>query len=173
MARPTKLHLILNETHPSQRLNSKKPNVRPLVVEDMPHMANFVYNYYMERVKAMKELYNVSVCLKSVNFCSLINFFDDQQTQKKWQKPGQCEVQSHEYFVSKHPGEDRDTDSEDEGEREQLPVLIQDEVVAEVEENPEDGRNDEDLEMVEDNGEDANDGNREDVGDTGEVENDE
>lgn len=82
-------------------------------------------------------------------------------------------MQSHEYFVSKHPGEDRDTDSEDEGDKVQLPVPIQDEVVAEVEESGENGRNDEDVEMVEDNGEDGSDENRKEVRDTGEVENDE
>lgn len=32
-----------------------------MIVQDMTHMANFVYNYYMERAKLMKEYYDVSV----------------------------------------------------------------------------------------------------------------
>lgn len=77
MARPTKLHLILNETYPSQRLNSQKPQVRPLIVEDMPHMANFVYNYYTERVKAMREFYDVSFCVKSLVACFYSDFLHE------------------------------------------------------------------------------------------------
>lgn len=45
-------------------------------------------------------------------------------------------MQPHEYFVSKHPGEDRDTDSEDDEEiqkktdnTKQIPVPIQDEPI--------------------------------------------
>lgn len=84
-----------------------------------------------------------------------------QQAQKKWTKPGDCEVKPHEYFVSSHPGEDRDTDSEDEKEEqvEQLPTPIQDEDV-ELQE---------DVEMQEDPRNDE----RQEVCDTGEVENDE
>lgn len=58
--RPTKLHILLNELYPSQRFNNDKPSTQPLVVEDMPHMANFVYQYYMDRVKALKMQYEVS-----------------------------------------------------------------------------------------------------------------
>lgn len=58
------------------------------------------------------------------------------QQQKQWEEPGSCKVQAHEYFVSKHPGEDRDTDSEDDEETQkkidnskQIPVPIQDEPI--------------------------------------------
>lgn len=60
MSRPTKLHLVLNETYPTRRYNDQKLSAPPLVIQDMAHMANFVYNYYMERVKVMKQYYEVS-----------------------------------------------------------------------------------------------------------------
>ncbi|XP_008195128.2 RNA helicase aquarius [Tribolium castaneum] len=109
--RPTKLHLVVNETYPAKRYNDEKPQ-EVVVSQDMTYMANFVYTFYTQRVKQMKEYY--------------------EQTQK-WMKPGACEVKEHEYFVSSHPGEDRDTDSEDEREEEeetvQLPVPIEDEPI--------------------------------------------
>ncbi|KAJ3647426.1 hypothetical protein Zmor_019305 [Zophobas morio] len=108
--RPVNLNLVVNEAYPATRYNNQKPQGEVLVVQDMTHMANFVYSFYMERVKQVKDYY--------------------EQAQK-WTKPGDCEVKEHEYFVSVHPGEDRDTDSEDEREEEeegrQLPVPIQDE----------------------------------------------
>lgn len=105
---------MLNETFPTNRLISHKPNkANCMVVNDMTQMANFVYNYYMERVKQMKNYY--------------------EETQKKWQKPGECEIKEHNQLVSTHPGEDRDTDSEDEGEgNKQMPVPIEDEPVVET-----------------------------------------
>ncbi|KAF5289862.1 hypothetical protein FQR65_LT01996 [Abscondita terminalis] len=110
-ARPLKLQLVLNEGYPTKRYISHP--VDQFEVEDMSHMANFVYNYYMERVKALKEYY---------------------QTQLKWNEPGTCEIKSHEGFISSHPGEDRDTDSEDEREDTQIPVPIEDEPIDEPQE---------------------------------------
>lgn len=56
------------------------------------------------------------------------------QAQKTWEKPGDCQVKEHEGLISSHPGEDRDTDSEDEepNDKKQLPVPIQDEPVEET-----------------------------------------
>lgn len=71
-----------------------------------------------------------------------------QKTKENWKEPGKCAVKEHEGFISSHPGEDRDTDSEDEKEdtkKGQAPVPIQDEPINEdaVEETttvePEDG----------------------------------
>ncbi|XP_066245723.1 RNA helicase aquarius [Euwallacea similis] len=112
--RPTKLHLLLNELYPTQRLNSEQPSAPSMIVEDMTHMANFVYQYYMDRVKALKIQY--------------------EETQKQWEKPGNVECKSHEGMITSHPGEDRDTDSEDEGEQKgaQVAVPIQDEPIEEI-----------------------------------------
>ncbi|KAJ8958745.1 hypothetical protein NQ318_016473 [Aromia moschata] len=108
-SRPTKLHLVLNELYPPVRQNNQRPIVKPMIVQDMTHMANYVYKYYIERVKQLRQYY--------------------EQTEKKWHKPGDVEIHSHEGFVSAHPGEDRDTDSEDETEGAQLPIPIEEEPI--------------------------------------------
>lgn len=59
MERPTELHLVLNESYPTNRLISDKSARNEMAVHDMTQMANFVYNYYMERVKQMKNYYEV------------------------------------------------------------------------------------------------------------------
>ncbi|KAG5894901.1 hypothetical protein JTB14_030606 [Gonioctena quinquepunctata] len=58
------------------------------------------------------------------------------KNEKKWNQPGDVEVHSHEGFVSSHPGEDRDTDSEDEDSGKQLPIPIEEEPVEEITESP-------------------------------------
>lgn len=155
MARPTKLHLVLNETYPTRRGHDEKPCVAPLVIQDMSHMANFVYNFYSERVKLMKHYY--------------------EQAKPEWKKPGELDVKE------RSRGEEGDTDSEEEGTAPQglqVPVPIQEEPIEEV---PDFGRR-EDEEMREDGDEgmeeDGEEEEEERVGggemrDTGEVENDE
>lgn len=108
-SRPIKLHLILNEYYPPTRQNNKKPTGKLMVVQDMTHIANFVYEFYIQRVKQLKQLY---------------------PSENKWDKPGDIHLKSHDGFISSHPGEDRDTDSEDEDSgKQQLPIPIQDEPV--------------------------------------------
>lgn len=68
MARPIQLQLVLNETYPNKRLQTENSSVVPMVVQDMTQMANFVYTYYMERVKQMKNYYEVSF------FCFFFRF---------------------------------------------------------------------------------------------------
>ncbi|KAF2905333.1 hypothetical protein ILUMI_00835 [Ignelater luminosus] len=110
MARPTQLHLVLNEAYATKRYSTH--SVTPFIIQDMSQMANFVYSYYMEKVKALKEYY---------------------QAQLKWAEPGSCQVKEHEGPISSHPGEDRDTDSEDEDDKsKQLPVPIQEEPIEEA-----------------------------------------
>ncbi|XP_050306133.1 RNA helicase aquarius isoform X2 [Anthonomus grandis grandis] len=114
--RPTKLHIVLNEFYPTQRgcQDTNPAKAAPTVIEDMAHMANFVYQYYTSRVKQLEMHY--------------------EQTQKQWEKPGDIVQKDHEGLISQHPGEDRDTDSEDETEqtKTQKPVPIQDEPIDEV-----------------------------------------
>ncbi|XP_018334120.1 RNA helicase aquarius [Agrilus planipennis] len=106
--RPTQLHLVLNEPHPTTRYSNQPLTSPPFVVLDMPHMANFVYQYYMEKVKVMKAYYK----------------------QMKWEEPGKCAVSEHEGFISSHPGEDRDSDSdEEEKEQKKFPKPIEEEPI--------------------------------------------
>ncbi|KAJ8982916.1 hypothetical protein NQ317_004572 [Molorchus minor] len=164
-SRPTKLHLVLNEFYPTRRYNNQRPSVKPMVVQDMTHLANYVYTFYIERVKQLKQYY--------------------KQTEKKWHQPGDVEVHSHKGFVSSHPGEDRDTDSEDENEGKPMPVPIQDEPVEDdpmesqpassqiVEEAQSETVQAMDTTETEAQDEEMEDGMEENVTDTGEAENDE
>lgn len=60
MSRPTKLSLILNEAYPTTRRQNENPSTNVMEVQEMTQMANFVYSYYMEKVKVMKDYYQVS-----------------------------------------------------------------------------------------------------------------
>ncbi|XP_017876403.1 RNA helicase aquarius [Ceratina calcarata] len=90
MQRPLKLQLIPQEHYPTDRLNDAIPSTSPMEIEDMPHMAKFVYDYYIEKISGMKE------------------------SQKAWQKPGMVQTPgSPTYKVPAHPGADDDTDDEE------------------------------------------------------------
>lgn len=140
-SRPTKLHLLPQEIYPTQRLISDANKQDVLIINDMTQMANFVYTYYMEKIKQLQQYYD---------------------SQAQWTQPGKCEIKKREQFVSSHPGEDRDTDSEEEVEQEkenkkQLPVPIQDEIM----EEPINGENEMDA--------DDNEGDENEGVDTGEM----
>ncbi|KAK9877997.1 hypothetical protein WA026_020211 [Henosepilachna vigintioctopunctata] len=125
-SRPTKLELIVNEMYPTQRSCNVIPE-NSLVIQDMTHMANFVYTYYMEKVKQMKTYYD--------------------QMQNKWKQPGECEVKNYDNFASKHSDEDRDSDSEDDStEKQSLPIPIQDECAETAEKNCEKNTSDSNME---------------------------
>ncbi|XP_066599155.1 RNA helicase aquarius [Prorops nasuta] len=90
MRRPLKLQLLPNELYPTDRPYNADPPAPPMEIEDMPHMAKFVYDYYMEKVSGMKE------------------------SPKIWQKPGDVETPgSPTHKIPAHPGADDDTDDEE------------------------------------------------------------
>jgi intron-binding protein aquarius len=60
MARPLKLHIIPQETFPTQRPNNCAPQGVAQEVGDMPQMAAFVYEFYIQKVQAMKSAFYVS-----------------------------------------------------------------------------------------------------------------
>ncbi|XP_049959812.1 RNA helicase aquarius [Schistocerca serialis cubense] len=105
MQRPLKLYLAPHETYPTQRSNDQPPSGTPVEMADMAQMATFVYDFYIQKVHALKSA-----------------FYD---AQKVWQKPGSKLSSSQDgpqHFVSHHPGADDDTDSEEEQERIKLEV---------------------------------------------------
>lgn len=99
MRRTLKLQLLPHESYPTDRPNDAPPFVPPMEIEDMPHMAKFVYDYYMNKVNGMKvQIY---------------------ETQKEWQEPGVMKAAgSPTHRVSAHPGAD-DTDDEEEQDQDQ------------------------------------------------------
>ncbi|XP_005109242.1 RNA helicase aquarius [Aplysia californica] len=53
-SRPQVLHLLPNETYPTQRKLQEAPDESPIVITDMPQMAQFVYDFYNARVDDLK-----------------------------------------------------------------------------------------------------------------------
>jgi intron-binding protein aquarius len=52
--RPLKLYLATNEMYPPQRKIDELPETQPFIVEDMPHMAHYVYQLYNKRVEEIR-----------------------------------------------------------------------------------------------------------------------
>lgn len=57
MQRPLKLQLLPQEHYPTERLNNANLSTSSMEIEDMPHMAKFVYDYYIEKVSGIKVSY--------------------------------------------------------------------------------------------------------------------
>ncbi|XP_063985951.1 RNA helicase aquarius [Diachasmimorpha longicaudata] len=117
MRRPLKLQLLPHEVYPTKRLNDEEPSVPPMEIEDMPHVAKFVYDFYMNKVSGMKE------------------------AAKGWAKPGSThEAVGPEHHVPVHPGaDDGGSDDEDEkvgGEVEEKPEVQMNEPIQNLVEEP-------------------------------------
>ncbi|CAG7823151.1 unnamed protein product [Allacma fusca] len=54
--RPSKLHLYPSEIYSTKRPVEEKVEADPLVINDMPHMANFVFEIYMQKIKELEAL---------------------------------------------------------------------------------------------------------------------
>jgi len=50
MSRPLQLYLAPNETWPTTRRADDAPSTNPLIIQDMPHIAQFVYDFYKEKI---------------------------------------------------------------------------------------------------------------------------
>lgn len=57
-----------------KRFINQKPKTAPMVVQDMTHMANFVYDFYIQRAKQVKEYYKVSITAEILSSNILILF---------------------------------------------------------------------------------------------------
>lgn len=64
-------------------------------------------------------------------FTSTFPTFLFQQFESNWEKPGNIEIHGQKRFISSHPGEDRDSDSDDEDSKKQFPTPIQEEPITE------------------------------------------
>ncbi|XP_071832631.1 RNA helicase aquarius-like [Apostichopus japonicus] len=54
MSRPVHLHLAPVETFPPRRRVDQNPPGPRLVIEDMPHMAQFVYDFYQDKIREIE-----------------------------------------------------------------------------------------------------------------------
>ncbi|CAG5126688.1 unnamed protein product, partial [Candidula unifasciata] len=50
LSRPLTLHLLPNETYPCRRKLQELPSESPIIISDMPQMAQFVYDFYNAKV---------------------------------------------------------------------------------------------------------------------------
>lgn len=55
MNRPQELHLLPDESYPTDRLVSDEVKTDPLVMKNMTQMADFTFKLYMQKVESMKE----------------------------------------------------------------------------------------------------------------------
>ncbi|XP_067030979.1 RNA helicase aquarius-like [Acropora muricata] len=53
-SRPLKLYLAANERYPPCRPRGVQPSEAPFIVEDMPHMHRFVYDFYSHYVQSLR-----------------------------------------------------------------------------------------------------------------------
>lgn len=102
-----------------------------------------------------------------------------QQFESNWEKPGDIEIHSQKRFISSHPGDDRDSDSDDEDSK-QLPTPIQEEPIREHEDHQSvettqehSVENVEENEPMEEEVETSDNNSKDNMVDTGEAENDE
>merc|ERR1712183_894010 len=110
MRRPLQLHLCPNEVVPSKRMASvTAPN--PVIVYDMPIMSKFVVDFYQNKVKELKVL----------------------QSRHMMSRPGDIKGQETGKGVSRHPGEDRDSDDEAEGKNKYVEICNEVETEAKAE----------------------------------------
>jgi len=60
LKRPVKLQLVADEQYPCQKRDLKDRVEGPLVIEDMPQMAQYVFDFYQAKLKFWNKLKNVS-----------------------------------------------------------------------------------------------------------------
>ncbi|XP_073987602.1 RNA helicase aquarius [Rhodnius prolixus] len=92
--RPLQLEIYPTEYYPTTRECGRMLNQPPTVIPAMTDMATFVYNFYKEKVKLIKEAMNTS--------------------KKEWYAPGAMTGKAPKYQVDPHPGAASDSESEDE-----------------------------------------------------------
>ncbi|XP_076342913.1 LOW QUALITY PROTEIN: RNA helicase aquarius [Tachypleus tridentatus] len=93
MQRPLQLHLSQDEHYPSTRQAGSYPIGDPLIIQSMPHMASFVYDFYQHKVNIMRE----QVAINSYEISS----------------PGTNLQDPPEKPVPQHPGAETDSENEE------------------------------------------------------------
>ncbi|XP_060606233.1 RNA helicase aquarius-like [Ruditapes philippinarum] len=58
-SRPTELHIDPQENFPTSRKIDEKPGHNPMVINDMPHMAQFVFDLYNQKIDSLMRARNL------------------------------------------------------------------------------------------------------------------
>lgn len=69
MNRPQDLHLLPDETYPTDRLVTEKIKKDPLIMKNMTQMADFTFKLYIQKVESMKE---AMVCSLTMRYRKII-----------------------------------------------------------------------------------------------------
>ncbi|XP_066279598.1 RNA helicase aquarius-like [Branchiostoma lanceolatum] len=120
MERPLKLHLIPHETHPTLRKNGDPPNGATVGIQDMPHMAQFVYDMYNSQVHHMQETMRAEQRMQR-RFRELRPPVKPKPSQKpaagkEEEKEEKMEEEREHVKMPEHPGRDSDSEGEQEEE---------------------------------------------------------
>ncbi|XP_013382213.1 intron-binding protein aquarius-like isoform X1 [Lingula anatina] len=122
-ARPVKLHLAPHEVYPPARPVNAPPQEPPVVLDDMPHMANFVYEFYRTKVEVIMQqrgMYQRPAELRRPPPKQQQNLAPPESPSQKPVEP----VKEDKTVMEEHPGAGSDSDSEDEGNQEETPVGV-------------------------------------------------
>ncbi|XP_048393345.1 RNA helicase aquarius isoform X3 [Stegostoma tigrinum] len=117
-ARPLQLHIVPSEYHPTNRRNGNIPTHLMRVIKNMPEMANFVYNMYMQMIQNMhqyrKQLLPPPVP-QSIKEPAPVPDIDNVEETEESVPENKDEETTEEDFkqMPEHPG--RDSDSEGSG----------------------------------------------------------
>lgn len=68
MSKPLLLELYPHERHPTKRAVGTTLPEPPLIINDMPHLAQYVYDFYIEEVKKIKDNLQVNYFLFNLDF---------------------------------------------------------------------------------------------------------
>jgi len=105
--RPLQLHLAPHETYPSNRKNTDACEGHPLIINSMQHIAQFVFDFYKERVQRLMVQHGVKK--------QPLRPADDHYTRPRHLWPQNMRAQPGGTGMEEHPGGDSDSDDEQKG----------------------------------------------------------
>ncbi|GAB6024502.1 hypothetical protein CHUAL_009656 [Chamberlinius hualienensis] len=120
--RPLKLHLVPNEMYPNSRKLGDELETAATVIEDMPQMANYVYQMYQQRMEHLKGIIEAEqaskpeVKLLESESSDDESVHEDDQTEK---------AESEEKAAEKEVGKKQEKDMTENGNRESEVVAVQ------------------------------------------------
>lgn len=130
LERSTKLMLLPSESYPTKRELTEKPEIATMIMEDMPQMAQFVYDYYQNKLKLYEKLrkQQANVDKKEQNELRLKQLNEEEERLRKGleaQFSRIIENEAKDETSSTSSGSlnsDEDSSSEDDGEK----IVVQD-----------------------------------------------
>ncbi|XP_074641983.1 RNA helicase aquarius-like [Tubulanus polymorphus] len=118
-AQPLKLHLCPHEMYPSVRKVAESPLHQTLIVEDMPHMASFVYDFYSNKIQSFQyQQRSRDHPIKELQQPPAPEELTEEKKMEEGEdiKQGDVKMQiADENPMEEHPGVDSDSDDDEKG----------------------------------------------------------